>query len=767
MPNEGKTLDQELHLDRYWNIIRPRLSVLVACLALAIGGGALKILTSTPMYRASGIIMIAPESEGAIAFNERYSVQRPDMEYFNTQVRILQSRTLARRVLEELNTDGFLRLPGAARGADNLDLDAGMEMARRIGQFLASLDVAPIRDTRLVEVSCTSANAERATTIVNTLFQKYIDFNRELKSRSTQQTSIFIEQQMNSLRENLARKEEELQNYGKKKDLFFLSNDENVEVGKFSDLNRAYTDAQIQRIAREALYRELRDKPWQDFPEVRTNTVVTQLKSQFSTLEADYKRRSQVFKDSYPEMVQLRSQMEALQKRLEEETRDVAEKSLSAARTEYESALNREQSMAKLLETQKKDMEGSNSDAIYYKSLGIEVANMRELQNFLDRKHKEALLSSNGEGSSISNIRIIDPADVPRRQVSPNPQMIAAMSLVAGLSLGLMLVFFLHLMDRSVKTPEDIQQVMDAPTLGLIPAGSARRHYSAYFQYLPMSKRKNELPRAKDVELSNLRDPESPLAESFRNIRTSLMLSTAGKPPRIIAVSSARPEEGKTSTVVNLAVAFQQLGKKVLIIDGDMRKPRIHKIFRLKNTVGLSTWLVGRTPFEKIVFKTEAPDLWVIGSGPTPPNPVELLNSDLMASLLTLESVDFFDMIFIDCPPFVEIMDPVLLGKLADGLLLVTWSGKTSRSVLAKAKEQIDRFRIHFLGVILNKVDLKTEGYGYSYNYKTPSATARSQARFEPSFGEEATPEGSEAPLTVVFIPPVGGNNAPENPDRQ
>lgn len=717
MNENQSTLDKELNLEYYWQIIKPRIHWLILTVLVFAAGGILKSFTATPMYRAQGTIMIAPEAEGTITFNERFAIRRPDLEYYNTQVHILRSRKLAQKVIEELNNPSYHHLPNSTGGAGNLEMDASRAMAQRIGRLLSSLEITPIRDTRLVVVACTSPSPERSTTIVNTLFDKYIEFNRELRRQSTKQTSAFIEQQMRSLREDLARKEEELQTYGKNKDLFYLNNEQTAEVGKFSDLNRAYTQAQIERIEQESIYLELKDKPYADFPDVRNNSLIISLKGRYSTLEGQYKSDSQVFKDDYPQMKQLRSEMESLKNEINRETRDIAEKSLDTAKTGYDSARQQEESLAKLLEGQKKEMVNSNSNAIYYNSLSIEVQNMREIQNFLDRKHKEALLTD-GEGTQISNIRIIDSADVPRRQVSPNPKMLIIMALVGGVGIGLLLIFFLHLIDRSIKTPEEVKQILTAPTLGVIPAANARPASYAYMQYLPYKYKDGNIPRSKDVELVNYKNPESPLAESYRNIRTSLLLSTAGQPPRIITVSSARPEEGKTATAVNLAVAFQQLGKKVLLIDGDLRKPRIHKIFRLKNTAGLSSFLVGNATWTKIVHKTEIPDLNVIPSGPTPPNPVELLNSQQMSSLLEKHVLPKYDFVFMDSPPFVDIVDPILLGKLSDGMVMVTWCGKTSRTVISKAKDQIDQYDIKLLGVILNKVNLKTEGYGYAYQYK-------------------------------------------------
>ena len=713
---ETTAMDKEFQIDRYWKIIRPRLHILVICVILALLGGFAKSMTITPHYRAYGILMIAPEQEGTITFSDRFSI-RPNTEYFNTQVRILKSRSLAKRVIEEISDTSFQQLPGDTSIAGNLGNDELLN--RQVDRFLGTIEVRPLRDTRLVEVGYTSLDAERAADIVNTLFTKYIEFNQEFKSSSTRQASEFINRQMEELQRTLAQKEEELQNYSKSKDLFYLNNEENVEVGKFSDLNRAYTEAQINRINKEAVYRELKRQDFEDYPAVRNDQLINQLKGNYANLENEYKRKSQVFKDSYPEMVKIKSQMDALQQRIREESGNLAEQNLKDAKNQYESALKKEDSLLKLLNQQKEEMVTSNSNAIHYNSLRIEVENMRNLLNFLDRKHKETILvSTNHEGADLSNIRIIDPADVPRRAIAPQRRMLLLMALILGIGGGLALIFLLDFMDRTVKDQEDIKELMGVPTLGVIPASTTKSSYTSYFQYLPYKKEKAKPGGTKEIEMINYFDPESPLSESYRNIRTSILLSTAGRPPRIITLSSARPSEGKTATVINLAIAFHQLGKKVLLIDGDLRKPRIHKIFRLKNTVGLSSYLVGRAKWTEIVKTTDIPNLHVIPSGPIPPNPVELLDSEIMESLVTKNASPKYDVIFLDSPPFIDIVDPIILGKISDGMILVTWSGKTNRNLVEKAKEKIDQFNIRLLGVVLNKVNLKGEGYGYQYAYQ-------------------------------------------------
>ncbi|MCP4151870.1 MAG: polysaccharide biosynthesis tyrosine autokinase, partial [bacterium] len=406
-----------------------------------------------------------------------------------------------------------------------------------------------------------------------------------------------------------------------------------------------------------------------------------------------------------------------LQQRINRETVNIAQENLTDAKTQYESALKRKRAMQKLLSGQKKENVKDKTNAIHYKSLSIEVQNMRNLLDFLDRKQRETVMaSSNHEGAELSNIKIIDPADVPRRPISPKRRVVLIMALLMGICGGLGLVFLMEFLDRTIKNPEDVKTLLNVPTLGLIPASNTKSLYDYYQQYANTKKKNVAKKEAKDIEMINFLAPSSPLSENYRNVRTSILLSTPQQPPKVIAISSARPEEGKTSTAVNMAIAFQQLGKKVLLIDGDLRKPRVHKIFRLKNTKGLSSFLVGRCKLTEAVWDTDVPNLSVITSGPIPPNPVELLDSDAMLSLLN-DNSSKYDFIFIDSPPFVGLADPIILGKISDGLILVTWAGKTNRRFIEKAKAEIDQFGIRMLGVVLNKVNQKS-GLGYQYNYQ-------------------------------------------------
>jgi capsular exopolysaccharide synthesis family protein len=708
--NEPLIMDERIHIEKYWKIIKPRLHIAIIITLFVVAAAYVKVSTRTPIYQASGLLMIEPENKHVIMFDNNPTFYGYRNEYFNTQITILQSRSLARAVREEFNSTST----GSLTGKNG----EGFTMQGPI--------VEPLEFTQLVRVGYRSNDPQAAADLVNLLFVKFIEFNLDIKSQSSKLAAEYINRQIKKLEQNLIQKEEEMQEYGKRKELFYVSREDSTVVEKFSDLSKAYTDAQINRINKEAIYEELKVMSYENFPQVKKDSLINSLKNTYSSLESEYKKKSQIFKASYPEMEQLKSQMDTLQQRIQKETADIAQKSFKEAKSEFQSAKTKEERLLNLLDQQKGTMINSNTDAIYYKSMSIEVENMRSLYNYLTRKQKESVLSSRLEGIQTSNIKVIDKAEVPGSPINSGKKKILVMALFLGLFLGFGLIFFVDYLDRTVRSPDEVKTILGIPALGVIPSTKAKAvsayyssHYSYNYNYRKNkkgSKDSSKNPKSRSIELINFVDPESLFAENYRTIRTSILLSIPKKPPKVISITSALPQEGKTVTTINLAISFSQLRKKVLIIDGDMRKPRMHKIFNIKNTQGLSSFLVGRAKFPEIFKKTHIPNLFVVPSGPLPPNPAELIDSEVMPVVLKklMEKVDF---IFIDTPPLVGIVDPILLGKHADGMLLVTWAGKTHRNKLEKAKEELDRFNIRTLGVVLNRAAEKRKEYGYDYSY--------------------------------------------------
>lgn len=702
-------MEDRFQIDKYWKIIKPRLYIVIIIPLLLVAAAYIKVSAMIPIYQASGLLMIEPENTNIITFDNRAAFASFRNEYFNTQIEILQSRTLAKAVKEEFNITSASN--PMVKDNENFSMEGPI--------------VKPLEYTHLVQVSYRSTNPQAAANLVNRLFEKFIEFNLDIKTQSSKKAADYITRQIEKLQYNLTQKEKEMQAYGKSRELFYVSSDDSTVVEKFSDLNKAYTNAQIDRINKEAAYEELKSMRFENFPQVKESALISNLKNTYSSLESEYQKKSQIFKTDYPEMQKLISQMDTIQQGIRQETREIAAKSLKEASSEYQSARKREESLLKLLNQQKGVMVESNADAIYYKALSIEVNNLRSLLDYLVRKQKESVLSSRLEGMQTSNIKIIDKAEVPKAPINSGKTRTLIMALILGLALGIGVIFLLDYLDRTIKTPEEVRTIMGIPALGVIPSSNSRaayHYYSSYYKrgysssYKDKGRKEKNPPRPKDIELINFKDPESPFSENYRTIRTSILLSSPKEPPKVISISSALPSEGKTVTAINLAISFSQLRKKVLIIDGDMRKPRSHKIFNLKNNVGLSSFLVGRAKLPEILQKTHIPNLFLVPSGPIPPNPAELIDSEIMPILLKklLERVDF---IFIDSPPLIGIVDPILLGKHADGMLLVTWAGKTHRSVVEKAKEELDRLNVRTLGLVLNRADARRKEYGYDYSY--------------------------------------------------
>jgi len=408
------------------------------------------------------------------------------------------------------------------------------------------------------------------------------------------------------------------------------------------------------------------------------------------------------------------------------ELRQEIQKEVSTALAEYRSALKKEKSLESLLDEQREDVIKMNSDAILYNSLQIEVENKRGLLNILVAKQNETLVSARLGGLKTSNIRIVDRAFVPRGPISPNKNRNLMLALLLGFFGGVGLVFLIEYLDNTVKGPEDVEKLVGLPSLGVIPHISPdgirkRGRYNYYSSYRysysygggnPGSK--ENLPEIKEIELVNHLYPKFSISEDYRTVRTSILLSHTGSPPKIITFSSTLPKEGKTATVANMAVAFSQLEQKVLVLDADLRKPRLHRVFKVRNIQGLSGYLTGKVSFEDAIQKTAVENIWLLPSGPHPPNPAELLNSKRMKELLE-EAKSRFDIVLLDTPPVLAVIDPVIVSSLSDSTVFIVQAGKTTRKPFLRAIEELRRGKSQIMGVVFNEVKMKKEGYYSPY----------------------------------------------------
>ena len=718
--------EEGIDLLYYWRVVFKRKWILAACIGSVVLFAGIYSFKATPKYKATATMLIEEEGSRIMSIEDEFGYRQniPNLFFFNTQLKLLESKSLAERTARKMD---LLHSPlfASKKKSNNTKTDAPdpnpyFEVTKALRK---GIDITPFRQTRLVEISYTSPDPELASRLVNTLAEEFIDFSLEKRLETTQQASKFLTDQIDKLRENLAAKERELQTYSEGKDLFFLSDKESAAINKFSDLNEALTQAQISRIQSEAAYRELRSLKVDSLPQFINNKLIQDLKTEYTQIKNDYEERLKVFKPDYPSMIQAKGKLDSMQTQLQSEIA----KAVDAAESEYRTALKRETSLKQLLDQQKNNVTQMQSDAILYNSLNIEVENMRKLLNSLGERQTETLVSSQLGSLKTGNMSIIDRAEPPRTPVSPRKKLNLILAFIVGMFGGIGLCFVLEYLDNTVKGPEDVERLVGLPSLGVVPFlspdGMKKMRKHGYYRYHYSSEqqsavKQSELAKLNTIELINHLHPKFSISEDYRTVRTSILLSYPETPPKTIAFTSALPKEGKTATVANMAVAFSQLGLNVLIVDADMRKPKLHRIFEVKSTRGLTGYLTGKISLKECVFKTTIDNIWLIPAGPIPPNPSELIDSQPMKAMIE-ELKKGFDVILFDTPPLLAVVDPIIIGSIVDATVLIVQSGKTIEKAFMGAAEELARGKVKIMGVIFNGMRLDKEDYYYSKYYKS------------------------------------------------
>jgi len=745
----NKKEQREIDLMTYWRIIVKRKWVIVSFTGALIFFTGVFSFLAAPKYKSTVTLHIEEGSSRILSIEDTFGYQSPvvrDLRFYNTQLKLIKSKSLAERVARKMNLLSHPEFGAGKRAKKSFSKSAvdfvtlkwlfsrkksgsgwlrtsfSINPYSEIATVLQKgIDVKPIRETKLVEVSFTSSSSVLSADIVNTLSEEFINFSIEKRYETTQQASDFLSEQIANLRDELAVKERELQRYSQEKGLDFLNERESSAVTKLSDLNEAYTQAQIDRINTQVKFQELKDVDVDSLPQFITDPVIQRLKTDYTAIKNEYEEKSKKFKPSYPEMIQLKARLDSMT--------DELNKAVDAAESEYNSALKRERSLKSLLDEQKRNVVTMNSNAILYNSINIEVENKRRLLNSLVEKQNQTLVSAKLGGLRASNISIIDKAEVPRKAVSPKKLFNLTIALFIGLFGGVGLCFLLDYMDNTIKGPEDVERLTGLSSLGMIPyldpEGSSKKNKSGYYSGYrhPYGEEedtedKDALPEIKEIELANYRYPKLSISEDYRTIRSSVLLSYAENPPKTIVFSSALPQEGKSSMVANMAVSFSQLGERVIVIDADLRKPRLHMIFDAKNDKGLSAYLTGKIYLKDAFKKTSIQNIWLLSSGMIPPNPVELLNSKKMKDMME-EIKKGFDVILIDTPPVLAVVDAAEVSALADSTVIVVKAAKTTNRAFCTAVEKLRQARAKIMGVLYNEMKVKSGDYYYMDYYRS------------------------------------------------
>lgn len=733
---------QEINLRDYWDRIwRRRKTVLIVTLAVFVLG-AFWTFIQRPRYTAKTQLLIEKEPN-ILSFDQVLQIEALRDDFYQTQYKLLSSRGLADTVIERLKLYADPEFVGNPRkGKEPIDPTDHVFREKLIDGFLERLSVRPVRLTRLVDVAFEARDPKLAAAAVNELAAAFIDLNIDMKYAATEQATTFLSEQIKSLQAEIQQKENELQGYEAQANIVALSDNETTVIDRLGQLNKALTEAQIDRSQSEAVWAGLRNAGPDFVPQAIDNLLIQRLREEYVRLKREYEKMEDRFQPDYPELQRTKIEMESARKSLEDEIQNL----VKGAYAEYQTALNREKSLEAEFNEVKDAAIQMNSSAVLYNGLKVEIQNKKTVLDSLLRRESETGVEARLKGLRTSNIRIVDRAREPIRPSSPNKKRNLILALILGLGGGVGLAFMFDVLDNSVKTSADVERYAGLPTLGIVPKFSLEGTNKAYS--LRRLKGKGEAPQLEaaagsggaaggegtggaggpfvaaveragnpgSIELVPHYFPNSRLAESYRSIRTALLLSSADNPVKTVALTSALPGEGKSVSAANLAITLAQSGKTVLIIDADLRRPRQHRMFGVKNTYGLTTYLTNSVEIKDVVKPTEIPNLFLVNAGPVPPNPAELLGSDKMQRFIRMmtEETDF---ILFDLPPMLEISDALVLGAKVDGMVLVVWGDRTSREALKKAREKLDLLKVRTLGVIINNVELPPNAANYYREY--------------------------------------------------
>ncbi len=713
----------------YWRmLIKYRWVILASTLIL----GTMALIVSmrmTRMYEAVARIAIYRESSENLGLSGSKN-ESPESDWdshidLDTQVKVLESDLLALQVIRDLKLD---KNPSFGGGSEDAMLQ----------RFRNTLKVVVIPRTRVLEIQFLSPDPKLAAEIVNTVANAYIDQNFKTKFEATQRVSEWLTRQLADLQIKVETSQEKLVRYQQEKGILGLDEKQNIVTSKLDQLNKDLTDAEADRIQKEALYRLAEAGDTEHVAKLDASVLLDKLRNQEADLRTQLAEVNTQFGPSYPKYQAVQNQLLAVQSNIKQEVERIAQR----MKSEYAAAVQRERMLQAALESQKQEANQLNESAIEYSLLKRDVDSNRQLYEGLLQKLKEAGVMT---GLRSSNVRIIDVARVPERPAKPNTPRNIALGLLIGAMVGMVLAMALDTFDNTVRSPEQIEFIVGLPSLGIIPLmGANASRYSVYpSRRLTSSASQYTGP----TEIISHSRPKSNLAESYRALRTSILLSALGGPPKIVLVTSSLPREGKTTTSINTAIVLAQKGGKVLLVDADLRRPSVGGIMKLNQTAGLTTVLAGGDKWDSAIQPVAfVPNLWVLPAGPVPPHPSELLGSDKMAELIASWR-EQYDHVIIDTPPVLSVTDAVLLSVGMDAVILVVRASQTTKQALRRSREMLARVNARVLGVVVNAFDVHSSDSRYysSYYQDYSSEGDRYYDNDMTNVESDASPKNSEA----------------------
>ncbi|MGI9534994.1 MAG: polysaccharide biosynthesis tyrosine autokinase, partial [Thermodesulfobacteriota bacterium] len=710
---DSYTEEEGSSLFEYTDVIFRRKRIVLASVLATIIIVTIASLLMDKIYKADATIEIVPDAPKVTGFREVTDNQQGQDEFYETQYKLIKSRSLARNVINTLDLGSHpdfapkdeeeknIEITDAAEADVNKELNSNIfeKQERLVNAFLDSVSVEPDRQSRLVIISFESKDKNLSALAVNTLADEYIEWNLEKKLDVSKSAGESLRTQLEGVRKKLAVTQDELSEYAKKFDIVSLDKNLNLTYKQLGELNDAFAKAQTARLSQEALYEELKSGNEEVLPEIIGDPAVRQLKLEYIKVKSQYDTLDATFGPNYPEMKQVGAQLSRIKSEMDNQLSDI-KRSIEKG---YKSAKKKEEILWASAKEQKQRAAELNEAAIQFNALKQEVDTNKSIYANLLQRLKETEVTS---GIRATNVKVIDYAFPPLRHFKPNIIINILIAAWLGLMGGVLLAFVFEHFDRTIRDEEEIKKRFPLPFMGKIPFAE-----------------KYELEGLEKVAYTK---PLSKISEAFRVLKTSILYSSPDhKPPKALLVTSTQPKEGKTTISTNLALSLVQSGLRVVLVDADLRNPSLHNLF-LENgnnphgsEFGLSTYLDGKTDYKSIINPTNYGGLDLIPAGRVLPNPADLIDSKRMKDLIK-QLVKDYDNVILDGLPIMELADTRLLSRQVDSVLLVASVGIAQRHELKNSIEELVKIGARIIGVVVNRLEMpKKSGEEYYYFYNS------------------------------------------------
>jgi capsular exopolysaccharide synthesis family protein len=688
---------REAHLWDYLHVLLRRRRLVLAVFVAVAGLAALRTFLTRPVFEGTAQILIEKSDPNVLSFKgvtEEKGGWGID-DYYQTQYKLLQSRSLARRVVEKLSLLGDPEY-GGPRSEGEIDAilkqPAGQsaEMEGAIDALLGRLSVKPVRNSRLVAVSVAAFRPDLAAQATNAVAGTYIEQSLDRRFQTSSEAGTWLGSQIHEQQDRVKELERQLQAIREREGLVNIEERRTLLDQRLKELGTALNERKTERLQKEALWRQMAGAPNpEELPDAMRSGVVQSLRIELANLERQQAQLLERYLDQHPEVVKVRNQIDETRRKIRAE----AQRVIRSAENDFRASAAQEASVASALEAAKQEMQDLAGRGGNYDTQKRELEAAQQVLTSLMAREKETNVAAE---LKASNIRIVDPATLPKYPVRPRKVRDVGMGLLLGAFLSIGLAFFLEYLDNTLKTPDDIRVHLGAPLLGVVP----------------------ELKGESDADrvVANPK-AEGPFVEGYRVIRTALNYSWPEPGPRILVVTSTSPGEGKTLTAVNLAQVLASGEDRVLLIDADLRKPATHVLTRCRRVPGLSDVIVGKVrPSEAIVTEIAGSRLAYLPAGTTVPSPADLLTNRTMRGLLD-GLRKFYDWIVVDTPPVGAVAEPLILAPVSDGVVLVAGAEMVPRKAVLHTLERIDETGARILGVVLNRAQVEKHSYYYGHYY--------------------------------------------------